>query len=525
MIYEFASFRLDKERFQLTQDGDPVVLQPLAMRLLLLLLDADGQFLDKNCIHKTIWNGRVVSENALSSQIKLIRRALGDTHRPHRILATVHGAGFRIVVPVRRLAGAESSAAQPVLPLPVERDRKPTIAVLRLRALENAPLAENVSIGLPGDIITAMTHLQGLDVIAQSSSIVLGDSLEAAPDRNTAIPVDYLVGGTVETGPGSLRLRFELLERDGHRLLWSDFFEIVPSELHRLRAEIVSEVTRKIGVHISRHEAEMARFKDDEALTAWERFHLGMCALMGRAVPDFHEAASQFAKSVAISPRFSSAHAGLARSQIYRVYYGQDADLESALATAAASAQQATELDPLNSFANLVRSQALRMRTDLVNARVFGTQALSIAPNFAAAHVMMSGLELYEGNFQQSYRHGKRAAELDPRNPLRFENETHLALAATHLKYHEESVELCHELMADPISSMNDLAVGAALTCFHHAGAEEEAAKAADALRARGFSPSRLSVDQAFAHSAPETVDLVLQALAKHMPEVLRSQG
>lgn len=107
MIYQFDQFELDTEFFELRKSGAPVAMEPKAFQMLTLLVESRDRVVSQQDMLDVIWGGRIVSDSAVSSVIKLVRRALGDSGEQQRYVRTVRGRGFRFV---REVVEAESEA-------------------------------------------------------------------------------------------------------------------------------------------------------------------------------------------------------------------------------------------------------------------------------------------------------------------------------------------------------------------------------------------------------------------------------
>src|SRR5690606_39105357 len=140
----------------------------------------------------TVWNGRAVSESTLTSHINAARKAVGDNGEEQRVIRTVPRKGFRFVAAVRESAPADASAAAkpappivqppatasghaaapaPALALP----DKPSIAVLPFHNLSGEPEQDYFAEGIVEDIITALSRIRWLFVIARNSSFTYRD--------------------------------------------------------------------------------------------------------------------------------------------------------------------------------------------------------------------------------------------------------------------------------------------------------------------------------------------------------------
>lgn len=95
-----ASYELDEVLFELRRDGVPIALEPQAYDVLLYLVRHRDRVVPKEELMDQVWGGRFVSETAVTSRIKQIRRALGDDGRSQRVVRTSHGRGYRFVAQV-----------------------------------------------------------------------------------------------------------------------------------------------------------------------------------------------------------------------------------------------------------------------------------------------------------------------------------------------------------------------------------------------------------------------------------------
>ena len=118
MIYDFDDAELDLDRYELRRDGVVVRIEPQVFDLLTLLVRQRHRVVTKEEILDAIWGGRFVSESALTSRVKALRRAIGDDGKAQRLIRTVHGRGYQFVGAVsdRAVDGPTSRPTAPPLP-------------------------------------------------------------------------------------------------------------------------------------------------------------------------------------------------------------------------------------------------------------------------------------------------------------------------------------------------------------------------------------------------------------------------
>ena len=125
--YEFGPFRLDRQERLLLRDGATVTLTPKAFDLLLALVERHGRLVEKEELFQTVWPDTIVEESNLSSNIALIRRALGDGENGLKFIETAPKRGYRFVASVREISravtGDSTEAAPPASAVPAETVR------------------------------------------------------------------------------------------------------------------------------------------------------------------------------------------------------------------------------------------------------------------------------------------------------------------------------------------------------------------------------------------------------------------
>jgi DNA-binding winged helix-turn-helix (wHTH) protein len=109
MAFRFGPFELDADKLELRRHGARLAVEPQVVSLMLLLVDNRHRLVTRDEIIQAVWNGRIVSEAALSSRIKSARQALDDDGQQQRMIRTIHGKGFRFVHDIE-------VAPQPALP-------------------------------------------------------------------------------------------------------------------------------------------------------------------------------------------------------------------------------------------------------------------------------------------------------------------------------------------------------------------------------------------------------------------------
>ncbi len=169
MLLAFGDYRLDFERRELRRGSEMVSLEPKAFDLLAYLVRHRDRVVSKDDLLQEVWGGRIVSEAALTTRINAVRRAVGDDGTAQRLVRTLTRKGIRFIGDVTELPDPATPAAirltDPVRPLD-----KPSIAVLPFQNLSGDPEQEYFADGMVEEIITALSRIRSLFVIARNSS-------------------------------------------------------------------------------------------------------------------------------------------------------------------------------------------------------------------------------------------------------------------------------------------------------------------------------------------------------------------
>src|SRR5260370_23485867 len=158
--YLFEEYALDTDRRELHRGGDVVSVAPQVFDLLDYLIGNRERVVSKADLINAIWNGRSVTDAALTTRLNVARSVIGDSGEEQRLIKTLPRKGFRFVGTVREAkkpageAVSDTPAEQPkpALPLP----DKPSIAVLPFETMSGGPEQEYFADRMVEDIITGL---------------------------------------------------------------------------------------------------------------------------------------------------------------------------------------------------------------------------------------------------------------------------------------------------------------------------------------------------------------------------------
>lgn len=263
MEYRFDDFALDLDRGELRRGDASVAVEPLAFALLCHLIENAGTLVGKDVLVETVWDGRFITDAAISTVVKSARRALGDDGTRQKYIRTVHGRGFRFVAEVTLRAPAPASApAQAAVPspetpqVPSETDpigAAPTLAIVPFGLIGEPANGQFIADGLPAELITTLTRLRWLKVIARGSSFRFrGPEIDMSQIRE-ALKASYVLTGEVELLGAHLAVSVELVDARSSQVVWAERLSGPLDEVHRLREELVVMIIAALELHLPQH--------------------------------------------------------------------------------------------------------------------------------------------------------------------------------------------------------------------------------------------------------------------------------
>ncbi len=419
MQYRFGDYVLDPDRRELTRGGEAIAIGPQVFDLLLCLVQNRDHVVSKDALLDVVWAGRIVSESTLTSHINAARRAIGDSGHEQRLIRTVARKGFRFVgevgqaAPSPRAAPATANEA-PTLPLP----DKPSIAVLPFLNLSGDPEQEYFTDGVVDDIISALSRLRWLFVIARNSSFTYKGRAVDVKQVGRELGVRYVLEGSVREAANRVRITGQLIDATTGGHLWADRFEGTLGDIFDLQDQLTENVVGAIAPQLERAEIERARRKPTESLDAYDYYLRGMANLHKGTREATNDALLLFTNSIELDPDFASAYAMAAWCHFWRKVNGWMTDRTREFAEGTRLARRAAELGKDDAVALARSGHALaHLAGDIDGGTALIDRALMLNPNLAAAWYIGGHSRIWRGepdNAIELFAHAMRLSPLDP---------------------------------------------------------------------------------------------------------------
>jgi TolB-like protein len=222
--YLFEDCALDTDRRELHRGGKAVAVAPQVFDLLDFLIRNRERVVSKDDLIAAIWEGRAVSEAALTTRLNVARSAIGDSGDEQRLIKTLPRKGIRFIGTVREAsvaADVEIASPGPAKSMPAFSD-KPAIAILPFANLSSDPDQEYFADGMVEDIITGLSRSRSLLVIARQSSFVYKGRQVDIQQIGRDLGVRFVLEGSVRKAGNRVRITGKLIDADAGVHLWAD---------------------------------------------------------------------------------------------------------------------------------------------------------------------------------------------------------------------------------------------------------------------------------------------------------------
>jgi TolB-like protein len=422
----FGDYALDLNRRELRRGLALVPTGPQVFDLLVYLVQNRERVVSKDDLLEAVWNGRIVSESTLTSHINAARKAVGDSGEEQKLIRTVARKGFRFVgaVTEENVSGGSAGSqpprdpneirSAPVLTLP----DKPSIAVLPFQNLSGDPEQEYFADGMVEDIITALSRMRWLFVIARNSSFTYKGRAVDVKQIGHELGVRYVVEGGVRKAANRVRITAQLVDATTGAHIWADRFDGGIEDVFDLQDRMTESVVGAIAPTLERAEIERAKRKPTENLDAYDFFLRGMAKAHQDTKDAISEALRLFYKAIELDGEFASAYGMAAFCFLLRKVYLWMTDQALELAETARLARRAAESGWDDAVALARGGHALATGVgDLDRAAAMIDRALALNPSLAAAWYASGWLRNMLGEPETAIQHLAHAMRLNPLDP------------------------------------------------------------------------------------------------------------
>lgn len=477
MRYLFEEYIFDTNLRELHRGADVVSVTPQVFDLLEYLIRNRQRLVSKDDLINAVWNGRVVSDAALTTRLNAARSAIGDTGEKQRLIKTLPRKGFRFVGAVHEDDGhtvaAHSGAVTPI------HTSAPRLSIVALPfANIGGDREQDYFIdGLTESLTTDLSRINGAFVIAHSTAFTFKGKAVDVTKLGRQLNVRYVLEGSVQRGGNRLRVNVQLIDAETGAHLWADRFDKPVADLFDMQDEIVSRLANTLHAQLTVQEAR--RSERSPRPNSMDLYFQGRALLYKGWTPDYMAQASEiFERALALDP--DNIDAMLWTAGIDLIVGTSSISDEKARRVAAAEATlfKVLSLAPNYAWGHLVLGTLLVATNRAAEGIHEFERALALDGNLAEAHAQIGGTKYFMGRSAETEAHINEAFRLSPRDIFAYRWMMMIGFAKLHLNADAEALDWFRRSIEANRNSFTHFGLAAALALL---GARDEAKAAAKA--------------------------------------------
>ncbi|MCI4372272.1 MAG: hypothetical protein L3K02_01295 [Thermoplasmata archaeon] len=311
---------------------------------------------------------------------------------------------YRVVLPWSS-EGAESVRPREVGGL--------NLAVLPLSNISPDPNDDYFADGLTEELITQLSQVQDLTVIARTSVIPYKLAPKSIAQVGSELGVDTILEGSVRKAGQRIRITLQLIDVDTQRHIWASSYDRDIGDVFAVQTDIAERTAGALRLELSKSRRPRHARKPTEDPVAYDLYLRGLVASSEPNEAVIAEAVRYFEEATRLDPSFAEAFAAWAN--LYVVAAGDFLPMRDVMPKARALVAKALELDPESSDAHAALANiALQFDHDWVLAETEFEKAISLNPSNAVAYRFFSFLLMVLGRFDEAKEMTRRAIRLDP---------------------------------------------------------------------------------------------------------------
>jgi adenylate cyclase len=320
---------------------------------------------------------------------------------------------------------------------------KPSIAVLPFDNMSGDPDQEYFSDGITEHIITSLSKVPYLFVIARNSSFSFKNKNVKAQQIAEELGVRYILEGSVQRSGDHVRINAQLIDATGGYHLWADSFDRKIDDIFSLQDEIAMKIMAELQVKLTIDELGRIYAIKTKNIKAYEKYLLGFEHLQRRTEGDSQQAKRLAEEAISLDPEYGAPYLLLAQTYLEDVWYYKSKPAAESLETAERLVQKAVKLSGQDSTAHQILCSVYHLRRQYDQAIEEAKKAINLSPNSAEANFFYGQALRMSGRFDEAIVAFNKAIRLNPVTPLRYIN--NLAWAYAFSENYEKAIALWHQ--------------------------------------------------------------------------------
>ena len=368
------------------------------------------------------------------------------------VLAALSAGAVSLVVALGAAGRSLPAVERAALPLP----DKPSIAVLPFDNLGSDPEQVYFADGISEDLITDLSKLSGIFVIARNSSWTYKGKPTKVQKVAAELGVRYVLEGSVRRQGDQVRINAQLIDAQGGHHLWADRYDGALGDMFPFQDKVIGQIVAALAVELTGEEQARVAQAETKNPRAYDALLQGWEHLRRETEPDTLKAIALFEKAVELDPGYHRAYAALATGH-WRVavssWSAANVGMQRAFERMNVNLAKAMEAPNAPAFALSAEVLARQGRNDEALAAI--KRALELAPNDPDNHISQARILNAVGRAAEAEQDVRWAMRLNPQYPPGYLRV--LALSLFHQERYDEAIDTLHRLISLPSTPFRGL--------------------------------------------------------------------
>jgi TolB-like protein/DNA-binding winged helix-turn-helix (wHTH) protein len=434
----------------LARGNETVRLEPKAMQVLVYLASKPGQVISRDELEQNVWRNELIGYGAVTNTVIKLRKALQDDSKKPRLITTIPKMGYQLIatvtqsepddgssravdvdapppaamrwsMPVYRTAAivtvvgvALAYAFTSVWPIGAQDDNLPSIAVLPFDNLGNDPAQSNLADGITDDIITDLSRLSNVRVIAGTTSLTFRGTRLSPEEIGTALSVTYVLKGSIRRLGSEIRVNAQLINTRNGFNAWAQRYDADIRQVFAVQDQVTQQIVSALAVKMTSEERDRLARRATDNLKAYDHFQEGQRLYFVNTKEAFEQASEQYRKAIDIDPQYGRVYGALAVILAGRVIRGWSDAPRQELDQALELGRKAVALDATTPQTHFALGFVYLVRRQYDEALQAATQSVRIAPSYPDGYSLLGYIHMYNGQPKEAINQNARGMRLDP---------------------------------------------------------------------------------------------------------------
>lgn len=468
-IHEHSAFILGEwlvspEEGVVSRGNDSVRLEPKVMEVLVCLASRPGEVVTREDMEQEVWRGGLVGYDSVTSTVIKLRKALGDSAKDPKYVATIPKRGYQLIAPVRSVeqnASPVTSPSRSALPKAPSTHKRQTIPwlpglilliLITAIGLRNSIFSDSTSTssgaqetadiskvgshhsiivtpfdtigndpqqtvfadGITEDIITDLSGFSDLAVIASNTAFTFKETRLSAKEIGEKLNIDFVLVGSIRREGNDIRVNAQLVNANTGFQIWAKRYDRKVVEVFSVQDEITSSIVQALAVKLTKAEKNRLEQQTTGILAAYDHFLEGQrLSRAGTRTTDLQSEVA-YRKAIETDPFYGRAYGALAYTLAYRYRRGwTDSPLQT-LDLALDLAKKAVELDSTLPQTYWSLGYVHLMRKEFDQAKNSVRKSLAVSPSHADSYGLLALINNALGESEAAIELINRGKKLNP---------------------------------------------------------------------------------------------------------------